>query len=84
MKNPEYYLEHNNYDVDAAIKEMTDCLEAAISNAVLEHINNMINGRNLTEDESAIFDEWLNAEAEDTGERLDLDIGDGSVETENP
>ena len=26
--------------------------------------------RNLTEEESAIYDEWLDAEAEDTGERL--------------
>lgn len=82
MWSPEYYLEHNNYDVDAAIKEMTDCLADEINNEVLEHINNMINGRNLTEDESAIFDEWLNSEADDTGERLD--IGDGSVETEDP
>lgn len=82
MKSPEYYLEHNNYDVDAAIQEMTGCLEDAIRNEVLKHINNMINGRNLTEEESAIFDKWLNAEAEYTGERLD--IGDGLVETEDP
>lgn len=29
-----------------------------------------LEGRSLTEEESAIYDEWLNAEADDTGERL--------------
>lgn len=28
------------------------------------------NTRSLTEKESAVYDDWLNAEAEDTGERL--------------
>ena len=29
-----------------------------------------LEGRSLTEEESAVYDDWLNAEAEDTGERL--------------
>lgn len=33
-------------------------------------INNMINARDLTEEESTIYNDWLNAEAEHTGERL--------------
>ena len=37
---------------------------------VMEQITNMIDSRDLTEEEQRIYDSWLEAESEHTGERL--------------
>lgn len=37
---------------------------------VMEQITNMINSRDLTDEEQRIYDSWLEAKSEHTGERL--------------
>lgn len=70
MKDPGYYLEKNDFDVDSAIKNFVSDLNNEFYTELRNQINNMINARDLTEEESDIYDDWLNAEAEHTGERL--------------
>lgn len=50
---------------DEIIHDICEKFQKAVDNIVLSDCV-----RNLTEEESAIYDEWLNAEAERTGERL--------------
>lgn len=50
---------------DEIIHDICEKFQKSVDNIVLSDCV-----RNLTEEESAIYDDWLNAEAEDTGERL--------------
>ena len=50
---------------DEIIQDICDKFQKSVDNIVLSDCV-----RSLTEEESAIYDEWLNAEAEHTGERL--------------
>ena len=79
MKSPQLYLADNDFNLDAALDEMVADLREAV---VSEITQNMLNARDLTEEEQKVFDSWLSYESIKTGEKLD--IGDGSVEAENP
>lgn len=70
MKYPGYYLEKNNFDVDSASKDFVSDLDSEVYTELINQINNMINARDLTEEEQELYDRWINSQAEDTGERL--------------
>lgn len=70
MKDPGYYLEKNNFDVDSAIKNFVSDLNNEFYTELRNQINNMINARNLTEEEQKLYDSWITSQAEHTGGRL--------------
>lgn len=70
MKDPGYYLEKNNFDVDSAIENFVSDLNKEFYTELRNQINNMINARDLTEEEQELYDSWLISQAEHTGERL--------------
>ena len=70
MKDPGYYLEKNDFDVDSAIEDFVSDLNKEFYTELRNQIDNMIHGRDLTEEEQELYDRWLNSQAEHTGERL--------------
>lgn len=70
MKDPEHYLAKNDFDVDSAIENFVSDLNNEFYTELRNQINNMINARDLTEEEQELYDSWITYQAEDTRERL--------------
>jgi hypothetical protein len=70
MKDPGYYLVKNDFDVDSAIENFVSDLNNEVHNELRNQIDNIINARDLTEEEQELYNSWLISQAEHTGERL--------------